>query len=175
MQRVNGGTSIQTQGSELFVNCGWVYEWVSPLKRGDLHGPSHALTSALIQEARTLPCASGWAQVQSRGNIFGKKLVTGSLRWHLPPGLQEFELIGFTSVTGNHTSYHRPLPPKADFSQVTVLTYSPPDLPTSPGRREEKWGEETRGKCWHHAWPREKEKGPVLRAHSWPHLTSEPL
>lgn len=50
--------------------------------------------------------------------------------------------------------YHRSLPPKADFSQVTV--YSPPQLPYSPQGDNRRNVGRKRGKRWHPARAREK-------------------
>lgn len=73
---------------------------IPPPEQRDLHGSSHALTSAFILEAKSLPCGLWWAQIQRTGNIFGKKLVAGPLRWHLPPWLEGFELLGFINLIG---------------------------------------------------------------------------
>lgn len=91
------------------------------LEQRDLHGSSHALTLAFILEAKSLLCGLWWAQIQKTGNIFGRKLVAGPLRWYLPPWLAGVELLMFTNLIGNlHRSYHVLLSPKADFSQVLL-------------------------------------------------------
>lgn len=102
---------------------GFVSNFFLPTKTEGFAWASHALTSALILEAKSLPCAYVDPSSEKRQPLWKKNLLLGFSDDTCY--LEGFELVWFTSLIENSCIF----PPKANFSQVTLF----PIFPTALG------------------------------------------